>query len=61
MPRQATAIAFETGADLMELLTSNSRLNFEKYIIRVNHLAIHNAPIMTGQKSGCAALEKLDY
>jgi hypothetical protein len=38
------------GWKLMKLFTRNSRLNFEKYIIIVNHLAIHNTPIIAGKK-----------
>ena len=49
-PRQATAIAVETGVDVTELFTSNNSLNFDKYIIRVNHLATYNTPIMTRKK-----------
>jgi hypothetical protein len=38
----------------MKLFTRNSRLNFEEYIIRINHLAIHKTLIITCQKKGSA-------
>ena len=39
----------------MKLFTCNSRLNFEEYIIRVNHLAIHNTANYYRLKKGVYA------
>jgi len=50
--RQATAIVIGTGTNLSKLLYNNTRLNFEEYIIRINHFAIHKELNITCQIEG---------